>query len=147
MENAKPVQDERVMAGLSHLGILLPMWGLIMSVLIWVTQKDKSDYVRRQAIQAVAWQVAFIGGMFAMMGCYMLSFFGSFGGIFLATNDPSTLDGPPAFFFLPFAVMGCFFMVMLLFIAVGIWGAVRSFQGQMFLYPLLGSRVDNYMMG
>jgi uncharacterized Tic20 family protein len=40
-----PVQDERILAALSHVSTILPMWGLIAAIVIWASQKDKSEYV------------------------------------------------------------------------------------------------------
>ena len=50
-------QDERIMAALSHATALLPFMGVIAPIVIWVTQKDKSQYVAFQALQAMAYQL------------------------------------------------------------------------------------------
>jgi uncharacterized Tic20 family protein len=77
-DTLSPTQDERVMAALSHGSALLPMLGIIAPIIIWVTQKEKSKYVAFQALQALAYQTIMIVAYFFAMGCYILSFFGTF---------------------------------------------------------------------
>lgn len=136
-------QDERLMAGLAHGSILLPMWGLILSGLIFVTQREKSEYVRQQAAQALGWQVTLIAGFFAGMGCYMVAFFGLV-GVIIAT-DGGSASGPPPAFFLPFGMMGILMLAMFAFVLVGLLGALRAFQGRGFRYPLVGAYVERFL--
>src|SRR5512147_3094320 len=68
-----PNQDERVMAALSHVSALLPMIGVIAPIVIWATQKEKSQYVAFQALQAIAYQLSMVAAWFIGMGCYMCS--------------------------------------------------------------------------
>ena len=54
-------QDERMMAGLAHGSILLGLFtngigGIAAALVIWITQKEKSDYVAGQALQAMIYQ-------------------------------------------------------------------------------------------
>ena len=73
-----PTQDERILAALAHGSILLPLWGLIGAVIIWVTQREKSRFIRFQALQATVYQIVLILSWFAGGACYMCSFFGMF---------------------------------------------------------------------
>lgn len=142
-EKAIATQDEKLMAGLAHGSILLPMWGLILSALIFITQREKSPFTREQAAQAIVWQAALIAVFMVGMGCYMLSFFGLMGGMILTGGEPA--GGPPPAFFLPFGVMGMVALGALLFIAVGLFGAVRALQGHPFQYPLVGGFMNRYL--
>lgn len=74
----EPSQDERVMSALAHGAAIIYFMGLIAPIVIWATQREKSAYVRFQALQAVAYQLAMLLGMFLAMGCYMCSIFGLF---------------------------------------------------------------------
>lgn len=71
---AQPMQDERIMAALSHLAIVLPFMGVIAPTVIWVTQKDKSRFVAFQALQALVYQLVLIVAGFIVGICAMLSF-------------------------------------------------------------------------
>ena len=141
-DSFKPTSDERLLAALANGAVILPMWGLILSALIWITQREKSEYVRRQGGQALAWQISLIGIMFLGMICYAGSFFLMMGGIFMFGNPDM---GPPPAFFVPFLTMGCMSLAMLTFIVVGLWAAVRTFSGRDFQYPIIGVKVDQFL--
>lgn len=48
------VKDENLMAAIAHAGILITV---IVALIIWLTQKDKSKYVEFQAKQALVYQL------------------------------------------------------------------------------------------
>lgn len=140
--------DERVMAGLSHISAMLPFMGVLAPILIWITQKDKSRYVAFQALQAMAYQLLMIGAWFVGMGCYMLSFFGTFLTIPFAPSEEAAEAASPLFmlsFMIPFLVFGAIFLGGFFFILYGIIGAVNAFQGRDFRYWLIGRWVERFM--
>ena len=143
-------QDERVMAGISHISALIPMMGLFAPIIIWVTQKDKSEYVAFQSLQALAYQLSMILAYFIGWGCYMFSFFGIFTAIPFMPPEGSTSPGSPLVMIpmiLPFIVMGGIFLCGFLLIVYGIIGAVQTFQGKPFRYLLIGKWVERYLEG
>jgi uncharacterized Tic20 family protein len=140
-----PDQEERIMAALSHGSALLPMIGIILPIIIWVTQKEKSKYVAFQALQAAGYQVLMILAGFVGMGCYMVSIFGVFGGGILATNSGRNLGIGELFMFFPFLVFGLIFCGGFLFIAYALFGAVMALQGKDFRYLLVGSQVEKFL--
>lgn len=142
-EKQTPSQDDKVVGALAHAAAILPMWGIVVPVLIWVSQREKSEYIRQQASQALAWQIAQLSLMFGGFIIYMGSFFLMFGSIFFLNNMPT--DAPPPGFFLPFCVMGFILLTMLITIVVGLYAAVRTLQGQNFTYPIVGQRVRAYL--
>jgi len=147
-------QDERIMAALAHASAILPFWGLIGAIVIWATQKEKSRFVGFQALQVIAYQIVLILFSFLGFGCYMCSFFGTFMlmplGIFAAEGTPEAesivgmlLAMLTTFF--PFCIMGVLVLMGILFIAYGLYGAVRVLQGEDFRYALIGRRLEQYM--
>ena len=145
IDSLTPTQDERVMAALSHISALLPMVGVIAPIVIWITQKDKSKYVAFQALQALAYQLTMILAWFIGMGCYMLSFFGTF---FTIPFSDSSQSASPLFalgFIIPFLVFGGIFIGGFFFVIYGIVGAVMAFQGKPFRYIIIGNRVERFM--
>ena len=147
-DSLTPTQDERVMAALSHIGVLLPMMGVIAPIIIWVTQKDKSKYVAFQALQALVFQLSMIAAWFIGMGCYMFSFFGTFFMIPFASSFESSQSVSPLFgltFLVPFLVFGAMFIGGFLFIVYGVIGAIMVFQGKPFRYMLIGKRMERFM--
>ena len=147
-DSLSPTQDERVMAALAHVSALLPMMGVIAPVVIWVTQKEKSQYVAFQALQALAYQLCMIAAWFVGMGCYMISFFGTFLTIPFASSSENPETISPLFglaIAVPFLAFGAIFIGGFLFIIYGAVGAVMTFQGKPFYYKFIGKRVENFM--
>ena len=52
-------KEEKLMALLSHLSIFIPNIGILAPIIIWVTNKEKSDFVRFNALQAIFFQLIF----------------------------------------------------------------------------------------
>jgi uncharacterized Tic20 family protein len=155
--STKVTQDERILAALAHASVILPFWGLIGAIVVWATQREKSRFVNFQALQGAAYQLcliilAFIGG-----ACYMIASFGMFlmmpAGLFAVgdLNDPNAMGGVIAMLvaiatsFLPFCLMGIFFLIGAAFVCYGLYGAVRVLQGHDFRYAIIGSRLEQYL--
>jgi uncharacterized Tic20 family protein len=145
-----PVRDERTVAALSHVTAILPMWGLIAAIVIWVNQKDKSEYVRFQSLQAIVYQLLIVLGWFLGMGCYMLS---AVAMIIVAPATEAQIERfaaePGALFYLsvalPFLVLSGILLVWLVALAYAIAGAVMTLQGKDFRYLILGSSLRRYL--
>jgi len=136
------------MAALSHIGILLPLTGLLLPFFIWITQKDKSAYVRFQAMQALVWHLVMIVYYFAAGACYACTAFSVFLyvpliGSLPANNDPSPLIVLPIF--LPFLVVILLMLLGLVFLVVGIIAAILTLQGKDFKFPVVGARVEKFL--
>jgi uncharacterized Tic20 family protein len=153
-------QDDKLMSALAHGSVILPFMGIIAPIVIWATQKDKSDYIAFQALQAVAYQVAMLIAWFVCIGCYIGSFLitivTSFLGIALTSFAGGMgEDNPVAIIFtmlltmlpgfLPFLVFGLIILGALAFVTYGLAGAVISLQGKDFRYILIGKRVERYL--
>lgn len=136
-------QEERLMAGLAHISVIIPMAGFIAPVVIWVTQKDKSRFVYFQALQAAVLQILIMAIYIVGMVCYAV---GIFGGIAVA-GVFNQLGGSrfPAFFILPVAIMGLLLLIDGALVIYGIVGAVMSFLGKNFRYVLIGDAIDRYL--
>jgi uncharacterized Tic20 family protein len=140
-----PTSDDRIMAAISHL------FGFLVALLVWVTQKDKSRYVRFQSIQAMAFDLMITVIIFITVGCMMVMIFGGValgvGGIALigSQNNPSA---EPVGVFLalmtsvPF-LFPCIILPLMAFIFIArLIATIQTFQGKDFHYPWLGSLID-----
>lgn len=135
-------QDERILAALAHGAILLPVYGVLVPAIIWITQKEKSRYVSFQSLQALAFHITLIFLYMAGMLCYFISFIGMFGGMFIAEGSQN--DGLAALSgFFPFAVLGGFFCVGIFFVIYGAIGAILSLVGKDFRYVLIGNFLES----
>lgn len=144
-----PNPNDRIMAALAHISAVLPFMGVIAPIVIWVTQKDKSEYVAFQALQAVTYQLVMILAWFVGMGCYMLSFFGMFLTIPFAGSDGQVSSSVAPFFLfgtlVPFLVFGAIMIGGAIFVIYGVVAAIQAFQGRNFRYLFIGNRLDKYL--
>lgn len=145
-----PSPNDKIMAALAHISAILPFMGVIAPIVIWVTQKDKSEYVAFQALQAVAYQLLMFLAWFVGMGCYMLSFLGMFVAIPFAGSDGGEVSPAAAPFFLagalvPFLVLGVSMIGGAIFVIYGLVAAIQTFQGKDFRYIFLGNRLARYL--
>jgi len=146
-----PSPDERILAALAHITILVPFMGVIAPIVIWVTQKDKSRYVGFQALQAVVFQLLLVLAWFIGMGCYMASFFTVFIGMFASSGPSSqTTGGPgqilePLLVVIPFIVFGLVIIAGIAFVIYGFIAALQVLRGKAFRYVVIGNQVERFL--
>ncbi len=104
-------QDERMYATLAHLGgfagLVLPALGSVLAPLvIWLTQKDKSDFVDYHGKEAVNFQLT-------VMIAYIIS-------------------GILCLLIIGFVLLGIVFLLNVIFM---ILGAVEANKGEFYKYP------------
>ena len=137
-----PTQNDRIMAALAHLCVILPMTGIIGSIVIWATQRDKSQFVAFQALQAIVYHLLSILAWFAGSACYACSFF----ALVLPFSGWSDSDGLYSFLSLtPFVVFGLLAIVFIVYILYGIVAAVLVLQGKDFRYIFIGNWLERYL--
>ncbi|HZW84041.1 MAG TPA: DUF4870 domain-containing protein [Candidatus Deferrimicrobium sp.] len=120
--------EDKVLAGVSHLGILVGWVGLIIALGIYLVKRDQSVFVKRSAKQALGFQVCalvIISILALLFGGGMLL------GVFTAKLVTTGLLS------LVFVKI-----VLVLLYTLGVWAAIRSFQGEHFKYPLIGEFID-----
>lgn len=148
LDSLTPTRDECVMAAIPHILSFSLFLGPIVSVFIWVTQKEKSQYVAFHSLQAFVYQISMILTWFLGMGCYMISFIANMIFMFFlssaeSANPPDVLFGLT--FIIPFMVIGVILFCEFGFIVYGIFGAAMVFQGKPFRYIIFGKRLERYM--
>jgi uncharacterized Tic20 family protein len=146
IEQTTANQDERVMAALAHVSILLGLLtsglgGIGAALLIWLTQKEESAYAAFQALQAAVYQVvAFIVSMMAWLG---------WGLLWMAMLLPPLFTNPAAYDKAP--PPGLWIGLILMVVPIGIsglihlyalCGAVRCLGGHDFKYVVIGNWLE-----
>ncbi len=137
--------DESLLAGIAHL------FGWLAALIIWVVQKDKSRFVRFQAVQSMAYDllILIVTSVIAALLSILI-----FGLLLLGVIDLAVLgtQGNPsaetvrtviaAMAAAPF-LLACIFGPLSMAILAGrIIAAVQTFQGKNFHYPWLGRQVE-----
>ena len=138
-----PNRDERIMAAICHASIVLEPIGLVIPLIIWINQKDKSRYIAFQALQAVAFQLARLIGAFIGIGCYLVV---GIAAIFLATPSGVPIPGRfPSEMLPPLVIAGIIILFAIGTFIYAIVGTGMTLFGKDFRYILIGGWVEQFM--
>lgn len=123
------------MAALAH------FFGLVIALIVWATQKDKSAYVRFQALQAMVfdliWVVFSVGAVFCTLALSIVLFF--VGAFASATRlDPGFAN---ALFSAPYLVWILLFPCLIGTVVLRLFVVFQVLQGRAFRYPWLGKKI------
>lgn len=139
----QPRDDERLTAAIAHASIVANisgLLGLVLVVVLWATQRERSRYVRAHIVQALAFQGVTILGLVALLAlwsaCLLLSMLPA------ALRPELYVDGtlPDTFWLALFGlfvplIYGCGATIYALY------GAYQVYHGRPFVYPLIGRSV------
>lgn len=144
LENIPPTSDEKMMGALAH------VFGPLAAIIVWAIQKEKSRFVKFQALQALAFDMivaVILGGFFFCV--FGVVFLGMSGSIFTAMNNPSSGNEVAPFFFLPFMfpfmIFGCIFPFSFVLMIVRLIAAISVLNGRNYHYPGIGKWLDNFL--
>jgi len=142
-ERMQPKTEEKIMAAVAHGAIVGGTMGLPVAAIIWVTGREKSPYVRFQALQALVYQlVGTIGSILCWAlwgGCYFVSF------LPLIVAPERYNDAPPPAFFISLASMVIPIALMGLWWLYGLIAGVLTLTGRDFRYLILGRQLERYL--
>src|SRR4030042_4711528 len=140
-----PTTDEGLMAAISH------FFGLLVALIVWATQKEKSRFVRFQAIQAMAFDVVISVIIFITIGCMMVLMFGvmalGVGGIAFFGSQKNPTGDPVGIFIammtaVPFLIPCIILPLMGIIFIARLIAPIQTFQGKDFHYPWLGALIE-----
>jgi uncharacterized Tic20 family protein len=136
-------REERVLAALAHISILLMGVGIFAPALVWVIKRRKSAYTSFQALQALGFEVFFtfyatMIALVAMIVVILLAFAG------VGFKNPAA-SLPVWSNIAIFGVVALAAGLILLYLLVGIVGALACLFGKDFHYPYLGNRLAVYL--
>ena len=109
----KSVSDDNLMAALAHAGVLITV---IVALVIWLTQKEKSKYVEFQAKQALVYQLV-VGVVLLVL--WVISFV-------------------LMFVYIGFLLMPIVMLLGLVAVIYGLYAAYQTYQGKDFRYVIIG---------
>ncbi|MGM0366483.1 MAG: DUF4870 domain-containing protein [Actinomycetota bacterium] len=128
--------EEKLLALLSHLSILIPNIGILTPIIIWVTHKEKSRFVKFHALQAIFFQLIFLILMmlFIFIGIILM--------LIAIPWSASSSAEPGTLFFVSMAFMFLYFPLWLIFGIYAVVAAVKSFKGRTFRYAIIGKIIQ-----
>jgi uncharacterized protein len=135
-----PDDDERLLGALAHASIIaniVSMAGIVATTVLWVTQRERSRFVRAHALQALAFQAVVLLALAVMLlawgACLALSLLPA-----ALRPDLYAEGGPPAAFWVVLVLLVVPLGFAVATTLYGLYGAYRVFRGQPFRYPLVG---------
>lgn len=136
--------DEKLMGGLAHL------FGPLVALIVWVTQKDKSRFVKFHALQALAFDVILMlvtgVAFFCVFGAMFVGMFVFLFGTLGSTSSPDSIG--PIFalpFMFPSFIFACIFPFSFLILALRMIAGFSVLNGRNYQYPLLGKWLENFL--
>lgn len=137
--------EGRWLAALSHASILIPTLGFAAPLIVWITHREKSHFLRFQSLQALTFQllVAAVGVVLGALSGLFVGALGLLSGAFAFTLQSETpfvlITGGQ------FLVLGGLLCLMGLAVLLGIIAAIACLSGSNFHYPLLGSWLEKFL--
>ncbi len=136
-----PAREERLAAAICHLGAFVPYMGILATLIIWLTQKERSVLLRRQALDALLFQGAATGlyllASGVLGGAYFLVFFPT-----MMMSDTAAAEFVPVIWIvytvLMLGVMLLYFVAALAYYFLAGRAAWNSLRGGRVSYPLIG---------
>jgi uncharacterized Tic20 family protein len=136
-----PSREECLMASIAHASVIIFGPGILVGVLIWLTQKEKSSFASGQGLQATIYQLL---GMIVIMALWIVwGIFYALTWIPLMQTPEQFEDAPPPIFWIGLASMVVPLIVMLAWALYGLWGALKTLRGRDFRYVLIGNLLNS----
>ena len=133
--------ENRLLAALAHGSVVVQGFGILVGVLVYINQRDKSRYAAFQALQAAVFQLL---NMIITIIIWII--WGIFYGLSMipvvmqAESNPEA--APPAIFWIAMITTVIPILYMVAVGMYGLWGALRTWQGKDFKYLLIGAWLE-----
>ena len=133
--------ETRLLAALAHGSVVAQGIGILVGIIVYINQREKSRYVAYQGLQAAVYQlINLIITVLLWLAWGVLYGLSMIPLIIQAETNPDA--APPAIFWISMILMVIPLVYMVLVGLYGLWGAVRTWQGKDFKYLLLGNWLE-----
>lgn len=141
--------EDRWVAAMGHLSVIIPLWGLLAPVTAWTVQGKRSAFLKFQSMQTTFYQI-FVNVLFMIAGVFY--FFGV-----TALFSMTGLEGIPSLHS-PLSIIGLFLfgslslcasiviLIVPLFHILGQWAGYRVLKGYDYKYPIIGRLAERRMV-
>ena len=142
-----PTSDEGILAAIAH------FFGFLVALIVWATQKDKSRYVRFQAIQAMAFDLIVTIALSLVVGCMLVLIFGvlalGIGDIVIWGSQANPAAEPIRSVIalmtgLPLLIPCIIVPIVAIIFVARLIATIQTFQGKDFRYPWLGQFLERH---
>ncbi len=131
--------DEKMLALFSHLSLFLG--GIVLPIIFWATNRDKSKFVTFHALQALWFHIAYVALIIVWVIVFVL--IGVVGGIGFGAFASTTggKEMPLFFIIIMIAFYATLFALIFGTIAYSIFMGIKSYKGELCKYPIIGKKV------
>jgi hypothetical protein len=141
MDKENKSEENRLLATLAHGSVFAQGIGILVGVLVYITQRDKSRYAAFQALQAAVYQLI---NLIITIGMWLA--WGVFYGLsmipLIQLTEANPDAAPPAIFWISLSSMVIPLIYMVLVGLYGLWGGLCTWQGKDFRYLLIGNWLE-----
>jgi uncharacterized Tic20 family protein len=136
--------DEKTLALFSHLSLFLG--GIVLPIIFWATNKDKSKFVTFHSLQAIWFHVAYIVGIVIVV---MVAVFGGLvmGLVSGGLAKGHTASSSPIFIIMMIAVYGLIFLFVFAGIGYAVYMGIKAYHGELKKYPVIGNIIYKKVYG
>lgn len=131
--------DEKMLALFSHLSLFLG--GIVLPIIFWATNRDKSKFVTFHALQALWFHIAYVA--IIIIWVFVFIFIGVVGGLGLGafTSATGSKEMPVFFIIMMIGFYATLFAVIFGAIGYSVYMGIKSYQGKLVKYPIIGNKV------
>ncbi len=131
--------DEKMLALFSHLSLFLG--GIVLPIIFWATNRDKSKFVTFHALQALWFHIAYIAIIIAWVFVFII--IGVVGGIGIGAFSSATgsKEMPVFFIIIMVGFYATLFAIIFGAIAYSVYMGIKSYKGELCKYPIIGKKV------
>ena len=141
MEKDDRSTENRLLAALAHASIIVMGVGILVGVVVYTSQREKSHYTALQGLQAAVYQLIQLGIIAGMWIVWTILYVLSLIPLIVQAEANPNAD-PPAWFWIGLISMVIPLFYMVVVSLYGLWGALRTWQGKDFRYFLIGSWLE-----
>ncbi len=132
--------DERLLALFSHLSLFLG--GILLPIIFWATNRDKSKFVCFHALQALWFHIAYIALIFVLIFALVLvALVGGAGFSLLAGSGGGGSEFPVLLIIFMVIFYSLLFAIIFGAIGYSIYMGIKSYKGELVMYPIIGKKV------
>ncbi len=142
-QSVEPAGDEKILALFSHLSIFLG--GIVLPIIFWAINKDKSRFVRFHALQAIFFHIAYVVILVAVIIIMVAVGIGL--GVLSAGTFAAGGDGSLFLIIAMIIFYGFIFLSIFVFMGYGIYVGVKSYKGELSRYPVIGKIIYDKVYG
>jgi len=142
MNETTLTNDEKLLGLFSHLSLFFG--GIIVPIIFWAINKDKSKFVTFHALQALFFHIAYIVLIIFLVIILVIA---GFGVSFLSFGLHSTTSSGAPVLIIIFIIVfyGILFLTMFFMIGYSIYMSIKAYHGELKKYPIIGKMVYKHV--